>query len=248
MHFAIPILFMMMLQSGSFKQTQLSNARVRLAYDEKEQLVKDYFRKQNLTYEGFRLFIRAFKTEGKVEVWVRENRGETFHLIQTYDFCSTSGTPGPKRKEGDLQVPEGIYHLNHFNPQSRFHLSLGVSYPNASDRILSDQTHPGGAIYIHGNCVTVGCIPITDAKISELYVMAVEARNNGQQKIPIHIFPARLDDNGMKALLEISGDQNKNFWLNLKEIYTNFEETKKLKRISVNEKGAYVLESTSLVL
>src|SRR5690606_17823468 len=90
--------------------------------------------------------------------------------------------------------------INHFNPVSNFYLSLGVSYPNASDRILSDRAAPGGAIYVHGNCVTLGCIPITDDKIKELYVMAVEAKNNGQQKIPIHIYPRRLNDDGMRNL------------------------------------------------
>ena len=102
-----------------------------------------------------------------MEVWIKEASKDYYVLLNTYDFCTTSGTLGPKRKEGDLQIPEGIYTINHFNPQSNFYLSLGINYPNASDKILSDPVHPGGDIYLHGNCVTIGCIPLTDDKIKE---------------------------------------------------------------------------------
>src|SRR3954470_10227445 len=129
------ILGIMVIHS-SFKESQLANARVKVAYSEKEQLVKSYFKSKELKYEGFNLFIRAFKKEGNLEVWIKEKDGKTFILLHTYNFCSTSGTLGPKRKEGDLQIPEGIYEINHFNPQSNFYLSLGINYPNDSDKIL----------------------------------------------------------------------------------------------------------------
>ena len=96
-------------------------------------------------YRKFQLFIRAFKKEKLLEVWVKEARQRKLRLVNTYDFCATSGDLGPKRKEGDLQIPEGVYTINHFNPLSNFHLSLGINYPNASDKILSDPRKPGGA-------------------------------------------------------------------------------------------------------
>ena len=153
-------------------------------------------------------------------MWIKEKGKEEFTLLHTYAFCSTSGTLGPKRKEGDLQIPEGIYHINHFNPVSNFYLSLGVNYPNASDNILSDKQHPGGSIYIHGNCVTIGCIPITDEKIKELYVLAVEAKNNGQENIPIHIFPDRLDMGVPEKLAQDYAVDEKvsSCWKNLQDI------------------------------
>ena len=83
-----------------------------------------------------------------------------------------SGTTGPKRLQGDFQVPEGFYHINEFNPNSNYHLSMGLNYPNSSDRILSDSLRPGGEIYIHGSCVSVGCIPLNDDEIEELYLIA----------------------------------------------------------------------------
>lgn len=211
-----------------------------MAYDEKESIVKEYFLKKNLDYSGFELFIRAFKKEGKLEAWVRDKKSDTYTLLQTYAFCSSSGTAGPKRKEGDLQIPEGIYRVSHFNPESNFHLSLGVSYPNESDKIFGDKQHPGGAIYIHGNCVTIGCIPITDDKIKELYILAVEARNAGQKNIPIHIFPGRLDENGLKELVR-EFSQHEKFWENLQPVYLDFEKNRKIRRITVSQLGEYLV-------
>ena len=242
MRCVILVLIIMAFQQ-SFKQSQLKNSRVKTAYQEKEGVIKKYFQDKNIGYEDFDLFIRAFKKERMLEVWVKEKKQEIFSLLNTYPFCSSSGTLGPKRKEGDLQIPEGIYHVNHFNPLSNFYLSLGISYPNASDKILSDPKHPGGAIYIHGNCVTIGCIPITDEKIKELYVLAVEARHHGQEKIPIHIFPSKLDDEGVNNLKQKnSSTETIKFWENLQAIYQDFEKNKKLKKIITNKKGEYVLQ------
>jgi len=235
------ILFALMLLQNSFKGTQLGNPRVKTAYTEKDVTVKDYFAAKKLNYEGFHLFIRAFKKEQKLEVWVREAGKDVHSLLHTYDFCAISGTLGPKRKEGDYQIPEGIYSINHFNPLSNFYLSLGINYPNASDKILSDRKSPGGSIYIHGNCVTIGCIPLTDDKIKELYIMAVEARNNGQEKIPVHIFPAKLTVAEMTSLKAAFPPNTITFWENLKPIYDDFEKSKKIKPVRVNANGEYVL-------
>jgi len=187
------------------------------------------------------LFLRAFKKEQVLEVWIKEKGKEEFVLLHTYDFCTTSGVLGPKRREGDLQIPEGVYHINHFNPQSNFYLSLGLNYPTASDKILSHATKRGGSIYIHGNCVTIGCIPITDEKTKELYVLAVEARNSGQEKIPVHIFPTRLDKGNIEKLIteQAPNDKIKSFWKNLEYVYQDFELTKKLRAVKVNSKGEY---------
>lgn len=161
-------------------------------------------------------------------------------MLVQYDICSTSGEPGPKRREGDRQVPEGVYHINHFNPQSNFHLSLGISYPNKSDKILGD-VKPASAIYVHGDCVTIGCLPITDDKMKELYILAVEAKNSGQVNIPVHIFPTRLTATNVASLEnDWAGDTKKvTFWKNLQPIFDDFESTRILKPIHINAKGEY---------
>ena len=223
----------------TFKESQLSNVRVQHAYSEKERVVKTYFADINISYVGFKLFLRAFKKEKVVEVWISEEGKETFTLLQTYPFCTTSGTLGPKRKEGDLQIPEGVYTITNFNPQSKYHLSLALNYPNTSDKILGSKTKPGSNIYLHGDCVTIGCIPLTDEKIKELYILAVEARNNGQQNIPVHIFPARLSDSRLISLKKDLPSHSL-FWNNLKQVYDDFEKTKSVKVIRVNQKGEYI--------
>jgi len=224
--FAVIISVFLMINPPSFKEQQLKFDRVKTAYEEKETTVKDLLKSRGIT-SHYKLFIRAFKKEEELEVWITASPSNTYKLLTTYDFCTSSGELGPKRKEGDLQIPEGVYHINHFNPFSTFYLSLGINYPNASDKILSDKKHPGGAIYIHGNCVSIGCIPITDDKIKELYVLAVESKNGGQTNIPVHIFPSR----------EIN--ETTPFWINLKTVYKDFEKDKKLRPISVDKTGAY---------
>lgn len=235
------IFLLFMFQQASFKETQKKEARVKIAYEHVEDTVKMYFADKKLSMNGFQLFIRAFKKEEQLEVWIKEKNKEQFVLLNTYSFCATSGTLGPKRKEGDLQIPEGVYKINHFNPVSNFYLSLGIDYPNASDLILSDKKKPGSAIYIHGGCATIGCIPITDERIKELYIIAVEAKNAGQTSIPVHIFPSRLEKGVVEQLVnEQKADATTSaFWKNLEHVYSDFQSTKKLRPVKVNTKGEY---------
>jgi murein L,D-transpeptidase YafK len=225
----IIVLFAMVMPPDDFKLLQLKNARVKEAYEEKEEMVKKYFSAKKLNYSGFELLIRAFKKEMKLEAWVKEKGSQKITLLVIYDFCASSGKPGPKRQEGDLQIPEGLYHVSHFNPLSKFYLALGVSYPNSYDQKYIDPVKPGGAIYIHGDCVTTGCIPITDDKIKELYLLAVEARSNGQEKIPIQIFPARLKKGVVdKLIAEQKADKTViQLWRNLEVVYSDFEKAVK---------------------
>jgi murein L,D-transpeptidase YafK len=219
----------------------MQNVRVKNAYKEKEAVVRNYFTTTKIQPNGCSIFFRAFKQEQVFEVWVKEAGKGQYSLLKTYPICRSSGTLGPKRKSGDGQVPEGVYEINDFNPYSNFHLSLGISYPNASDKILSDRKNPGNAIYIHGSCVTIGCIPLTDEIIKEVYIMAVDARSSGQKKIPIHIFPSRIDEAGMSALKMANAEYPEliTFWENLQSIYKDFESTKKIKSVKVNGQGKY---------
>lgn len=226
----------------SIKEEQLRYPRVRDAYKEKETLIRDLFLQKQINYPPQNIFIRIFKEEEILELWARSKPRDQFTLIKEYKICHRSGDLGPKRREGDSQVPEGFYHINGFNPQSAFHLSLRINYPNDSDRVLSDRQHPGGDIFIHGNCVTIGCIPITDENIKELYLVAVEARNNGQRRIPVHIFPKRLSEGGMTDLRDRFKDKNNliSFWENLREGCDYFERNHQLPTFRVRENGSYL--------
>ncbi len=163
-----------------------------------------------------RLFLRAFKTEKKLEVWIEKPDAAGTLLFKEYDFAGFSGTLGPKRKEGDRQIPEGVYHIDRFNPHSKFHLSLSLNYPNKSDRILGHPTAPGSDIFLHGNTQTVGCIPITDLKIRELYLLSTFAKESGQQQIPVYIFPFKMTDEKLNAH---KTSPHFPFWKNLKTVY-----------------------------
>ncbi len=215
---------------------------MKTAFKEKGHFVDSLLKEHGIHITLLNIFLRAFKHEKRLELWGKNNNDEKYQLMKIYPFCETSGDLGPKRKEGDLQIPEGVYDINHFNPESSFHLSLGINYPNASDAILGFKGKLGGEIYIHGDCVTIGCIPITDELIKELYIFAVEARNNGQIEIPVHIFPTRLDQHGILTLREsFPSDSIKvAFWNNLAPIYKQFEENRILKPVTIDSKGKYI--------
>lgn len=111
-----------------------------------------------------------------MEVYAR--KAGNFVLLKSYPFTAFSGRLGPKLKEGDRQIPEGIYKIEYLNPNSAYYLSMKVSYPNAFDLQKSRFTDPkelGGDIFIHGKAVTIGCIPVGDPAIEELFLLVGKA-------------------------------------------------------------------------
>lgn len=227
------------LAQSEFKAGQLKFERVQTAYNDKWENLK-----KELANAGVRtpynLYLAAYKHEGKLEVWLQPSEQKKYRLFKTYNFCAHSGVLGPKVKEGDLQTPEGFYQVNAFNPQSNFYLSLGVNYPNSVDLRRSAKEKPGSDIYIHGNCVTVGCIPLTDEKIKEIYVLAVEAKNAGQPQIPVHIFPFKMTELNLKKHT-VQYPAQAAFWRNLQHGYAYFEKHKTLPAVDqVN--GNYVIK------
>jgi murein L,D-transpeptidase YafK len=229
---------------ADFLQDQLKYPRVRAAKAEKGELIRDAFKKKGVDYPPAEIFIRILKLDRTVELWARSANMEAFRRIKTWEICALSGHAGPKRRIGDNQVPEGFYYIDKFNPASSFHLSLGINYPNQSDSILGVSGHLGKDIFIHGSCVTIGCIPITDDCIKELYMIAVEAKANGQSRIPVHIFPTRLDDAKYHSLLAgVKDSKLLAFWENLRQGYTLFEKENKLPQVIVDAKnGRYIFQ------
>jgi murein L,D-transpeptidase YafK len=252
-------LLLMLIATDNFKTQQLKYERVRTAYDEKSEAVFVLLKAKNLESGKLRLFLRVFKKEQKLEIWAKNEGDKTFQILKIYDIVSPTGNLGPKRKQGDMQTPEGFYFIDRFNPVSNFHLSLGINYPNESDKILGEKGNLGGDIFIHGSNVTVGCMPMTDDKIKEIYILTVEARNAGQSQIPVHIFPMNLSGNRFKELenyakssefLEywsrLKGGQNIDyqrfikFWVNLKIGFDAFEQNHILPKVSVGKDGVYI--------
>lgn len=223
--------------AGSFKDAQMKYARVKAAYDTKWGTLQNDMKAAGFDPQDFDLYIRVFKQEQELQLWMKKKSATSYKLFRTYEVCASSGSLGPKRKEGDGQVPEGFYTLDLFNPGSSYYLSLRVSYPNASDMILKDGKNAGGAIMVHGNCVTIGCLPMTDEKIKEIYVLCVEAQNR-KRPLNIDIFPMKLSDANLK-ILAASYPRHSAFWNTLKPRYTAFEANKRLESYTIDKKGIY---------
>ncbi len=137
-------------------------------------------------FEAVRLI--AVKDARTLELWARK-AGAPWTKLKTYPFTAYSGGLGPKLREGDGQIPEGVYEIEYLNPNSSYHLSMKVNYPNAFDRAKAKadgRTQLGGDIFIHGKAVTIGCIPIGDEAVEELFYFVATA---GKAKVRVVIMP-----------------------------------------------------------
>lgn len=171
------------------------------------------------------MLLRAFKKERQLEVWVGDKTGP-MKMFRTYPVLAASGKLGPKLREGDLQVPEGLYRIDRFNPKSKFHLSLGIDYPNARDRERKEPK-PGGDIFIHGEAVSIGCLAIGNEAIEEVYLLALDTK---KKPIPVHIFPTRMDDAGWTWLTSTFRSKEHadliRFWSEIRPAYLRFEKSR----------------------
>jgi len=146
-----------------------------------------------------RLWLMGVKDERRLELWA-EDAARRRVLVRSWRMLAASGTAGPKLREGDLQVPEGVYLIDSLNPNSAYHLSLRVSYPNAADRAWAardGRTRLGGNIYIHGKDVSIGCIAIGDEGIEELFWLAATV---GRRPFTVVIVPTDLRRNPAPAV------------------------------------------------
>lgn len=148
--------------------------------------LKPEFARAGVAYPPRRIVLLAFKRENRLSLWA-DGR-----FIRAYPILAASGHAGPKLREGDYQVPEGVYRIEWLNPNSSYHLSMKVSYPNAFDRQMAardGRTRLGGDIFIHGKNVSIGCIALGDRAIEELFTLAADT---GPQRIRVVIAPNDL--------------------------------------------------------
>jgi murein L,D-transpeptidase YafK len=187
---------------------------------------------------GNPVFIRIFKEARELELWV-EN-GSVFKLFRTYPVVAMSGKLGPKLREGDRQAPEGFYFVppSRMNPNSRFHLSFNLGYPNTYDRSMG---RTGSALMVHGNEVSIGCFAMTDSKVEEIYALTDAALRNGQKFFRVHVFPFRMTERRMN---EARSDQWYPFWKNLQDGYAFFEKEGNPPNVLVKDRK-YVFEKIS---
>jgi len=234
--------------AGPFAKRQLKQTKVREAYHTHIDSLEKRFKEAGAKWNPQGIFLRAFKDEGILEIWAESvlSPGERV-LVWTIPICAASGVLGPKKREGDYQVPEGFYSINRFNPWSSYHLSMGLNYPNAVDKFRAGAHSPGSAIFIHGDCVTIGCLPLTDTLMEELYIVSMLARDKGQSKIPVHIFPCRLNEEGCQAKLDQISKYDpvlRGFWNRLLPGFLYFEKHKTPPEIRAMKDGSYVMKKS----
>ena len=256
----------------SFLSAQLQYPRVRDALKNKKDIVKTKLSEAGLSPDNLNIVIVVYKDTGTLEIHAKPKAAteKKYKLLESYPICTFSGELGPKRQEGDEQAPEGFYFVESLNPASSYHLALKVSYPNRADRQHTPKgKRPGGMIMIHGDCVSIGCLAMTDELIEEIYLMTVYAMNNGQKQIPVYMFPFRMTAENMTYYLNggawpkskertlwtnikqqcrdwLSGDANKyaeqkEFWENLKKGYDRWTETGEELQIGIDKEGKYTV-------
>ncbi|HFF3631010.1 hypothetical protein OQJ02_07080 [Legionella sp. PATHC032] len=150
-----------------------------------------YFSKAGVSYPPKEIALLAFKSERKVELWAK-NPDQAWTHIHDYPLTGFSGRLGPKLRENDKQIPEGIYKLVNFNPFSSMHLSMMINYPNSFDRqkgYMDGRKELGNNIFIHGKNLSVGCLAVGDLAIDQLFILA---RRVGLKNIQVIIAPNDL--------------------------------------------------------
>jgi hypothetical protein len=146
-----------------------------------------YFTKAKVSYPPREITFIALKQEKKLELWARNS--DEFRFIRDYYIIAASGVSGPKLRQGDRQVPEGIYRISELNPNSDYHLSMKINYPNEFDLFHARQdgrTDPGSDIFIHGNTASIGCLAMGDGPIEELFVLTAQV---GAENVKVVIAP-----------------------------------------------------------
>ena len=183
---------------------------------------------------GAPVFLRIFKEEAELELWVQA--GDTFRLFKTYPICNHSGDLGPKLREGDRQSPEGFYKvgLGALNPNSSYHLSFNLGFPNAYDRA---NGRTGSYLMVHGDCLSIGCYAMTDPAIEEIYVLVEAALNQGQGSFDVHAFPFRMSADRMA---QAQGHRWYDYWADMQPVFEAFETTRQVPQVALDD-SRYVL-------
>ena len=227
------VMALMVVLSGSITAEVPSSARSREVVNRVEPRLNGDLEKLGLT-NGSPVFI--FKEPAKLELWME--KGAKYRLFRTYDICKFSGGFGPKIKEGDGQAPEGCYSIaaGQMNPNSSYHLSFNLGFPNAFDR---DHGRTGSALMVHGKCASIGCYAMGDEAIEEIWTLCVRALEKGQRSFQAHCFPFPLTAANLKRH---EGNAWIEFWKELEPVYSMFEKTRVPPRVVVRQ-GKYELEA-----
>ncbi len=201
--------------SGEFPFATVMNQRLRGQHTVADRLVEfgpaararwqPFFDRAKVAYPPTEIVLLGLKREQQLEVYARS--GEEWRFVRALPIVKASGIIGPKLREGDRQVPEGFYGLESLNPNSSYHLSLRVSYPNAEDKTIGARegrtgADLGGDIMIHGGAASIGCLAMGDQAAEDLFVLAADTGHGEVQIVlsPLDFRVASLEENSARPL------------------------------------------------
>ncbi len=158
-----------------------------------------FFDKAGVTYPPAKIVMLGLKQEKRLEIYARQN--EDWRFVRALPIVKDCGVIGPKLREGDYQVPEGFYALESFNPNSAYHLSSRIGYPNDEDKAIgaregSGENELGGDIMIHGGAASIGCLAMGDETAEDLFVLAADA---GRDNVQIVLSPLDFRESKLPA-------------------------------------------------
>lgn len=183
--------------------------------------LRSYFSKANIPYPPRKIALLAMKQEQKLELWASNDQGKEV-FIREYDIQKLSGNLGPKLREGDRQVPEGVYKIIGLNPNSAYHLSMKLNYPNDFDLQFAEiegRTQPGSNIFIHGKAVSIGCLAMGDKTIEELFVLV---NDTGMENVSVVISPYDPRKRKLQVAEETSADWMHALYLGIQDTFDNY--------------------------
>lgn len=158
--------------SAAHSYDEALKEKVSIYEEQAREDLSPYFYAAGVPYIPSQIKFLAFKAEKKVELWAKHNRKWVY--IHQFPILGASGGPGPKLKQGDRQVPEGVYKITYLNPHSDYHLSMKINYPDDFDKevaAIDHRTDLGGDIFMHGSNVSLGCLAMGDRAIEDLFVL-----------------------------------------------------------------------------
>ncbi len=195
---------LLVLCGSAFLMKKVVLAKPRISHDDAiakckpkvEAALKSFCTRKNISYPPKHLYLVGLKEEKELRIYAIDKDDDidtsSAKLLHTYDILAASGEAGPKLKQGDWQVPEGFYKIDSFNPNSLYHLSLRVNYPNKEDKEHAEnekRTKLGGDIMIHGSNASVGCLAMGDDAIEEIYVLVSDV---GRENVDVILAPCNL--------------------------------------------------------
>lgn len=189
--------------------------------------LENLFREKH-TKLGNNIFMRAFLDKGKLELWSKKNNGQ-YIFIRNYKFCNPTSRVR-------LRPVTGVYYLKNEALQAIVNNgpALKSSYPNTYD---IEQKMPKRTMYIAPNCSNSFGIGLTDPEMGELYTISYFSAANGQNAIPLHIYPFEMN---WVNMFTHRNDKNIQKYQKLAPIYNYFENNNRLPNVTINKNGYYI--------